>query len=171
MWIFKWFITYYIYSFPFNTIKYIWNLVIELGGIALVYYALALVMHLREKMLKIGDPCDMSEFFQELKELNRLNELVKMKDIVEKVYEMKMKQADLEGISELKPSFYKTYYESIVLTSDGRDSKCKMDAWYEKLMKERRDFQYISDGRNKLTSLPELLRNEYLDLEKSINIL
>lgn len=47
MWIFKWFITYYIYSFPFNTIKYIWNLVIELGGVALVYYALAIVMHIR----------------------------------------------------------------------------------------------------------------------------
>lgn len=138
MWIFKWFITYYIYSFPFNTIKYIWNLVIELGGIALVYYALALVMHLREKMLKIGDPCDMSEFLQELRELNRFNELVRMKDIVEKVYEMKMKQTDLEGISELKPSFYKTYYESIVLASDGRDSRVKIDAWYEKLMKERR---------------------------------
>lgn len=60
MWIFKWFITYYIYSFPFNTIKYIWNLVIELGGIALVYYALALVTHIRQHLLKIEDPCDMS---------------------------------------------------------------------------------------------------------------
>jgi hypothetical protein len=60
MWIFKWFITYYIYSFPFSTIKYIWNLVIELGGIALVYYALALVMHIRDKLLQIDDPCDIS---------------------------------------------------------------------------------------------------------------
>lgn len=47
-----------------------------------MYYALALVMHLREKMLKIGDPCDMSEFLQELRELNRFNELVRMKEIV-----------------------------------------------------------------------------------------
>jgi hypothetical protein len=47
MWIFKWFITYYIYSFPLNTIKYVWNLVIEIGGIGLVYYALALVIHLK----------------------------------------------------------------------------------------------------------------------------
>lgn len=110
-------------------------------------------------MLKIGDPCDMSEFFQELKELNRFNELVKMKDIVEKVYEMKMRQTDLEGISELKPSFYKTYYESIVLASDGRNSREKIDAWYEKIMKERREFQLTSDNRNKLTNLPEMLRN------------
>lgn len=83
----------------------------------------------------------MSQFFQELKELNRFNELVKMKDIVEKVYEMNMKQTDLEGIFELKPSFYKTYYQSIILNSDGRDSRVKIDAWYEKIMKQRQEFQ------------------------------
>ncbi len=90
MWIFKWFITFYIYSFPFNTIKYIWNLVIELGGIALVYYALAIVTHIRDKLLKIEDPCDISEFLQGLKELNRFNELIKMNQIITKVYEYKV---------------------------------------------------------------------------------
>ena len=63
---------------------------------------------------------------------------MRMREIVERVYEMRMKQADLEGISELKPSFYKTYFESIVLASDGRESRMKIDAWYDKLMKERR---------------------------------
>jgi hypothetical protein len=47
VWIFKWFITYFIYSFPLQTIKFVWDLVIEIGGVGLVYFALGLVMQLK----------------------------------------------------------------------------------------------------------------------------
>jgi len=48
VWIFKWFITYFIYSFPLQTIKYVWDIAVELGGLGLVYYAVALVRKLRD---------------------------------------------------------------------------------------------------------------------------
>ena len=60
VWIFKWFITYYIYSFPLEIIKYVWDVVIELGGLGLVYFAIALVTHLRLFFLKSEDSCDIS---------------------------------------------------------------------------------------------------------------
>ena len=47
-WIFKWFITYFVYSFPLSTLQYLWNGVIEIGGIAVVYYALSITLALRK---------------------------------------------------------------------------------------------------------------------------
>lgn len=46
IWIFKWFMTYYIYSFPFEIVREVWDAVMVLGGIGLVYFAVALVTHL-----------------------------------------------------------------------------------------------------------------------------
>jgi hypothetical protein len=60
VWIFKWFITCYLYSFPIQTIKYVWDVFIEMGSLGLVYFAVALVVHMRNKLIQIDDPCDMS---------------------------------------------------------------------------------------------------------------
>lgn len=86
MWIFKWFITYYIYSFPFSLIKYIWNLVIEIGGFALVYFAVSLILNLRALFLNIHDQCDMSEFLQKLRDINIFNKLIKINHVIEYAY-------------------------------------------------------------------------------------
>ena len=60
VWIFKWFITCYLYSFPIQSIKYVWDIFIEMGSLGLVYFAVALVKNIREKLMEIDDPCDMS---------------------------------------------------------------------------------------------------------------
>jgi hypothetical protein len=73
VWVFKWFITLYLYSFPLQVIRYVWDMVVEMGGIALVYFAVALVLHLKAKMMKVEDFCDMSEFLQTLKTLETFN--------------------------------------------------------------------------------------------------
>ena len=46
VWVFKWFITYFIYSFPFEMIKYVFDIVIELGGIGLIKFAIAITQEL-----------------------------------------------------------------------------------------------------------------------------
>lgn len=46
IWVFKWFMTYYIYSFPFEVVREIWDAVMVKGALMLVYFAVALVMYL-----------------------------------------------------------------------------------------------------------------------------
>lgn len=50
-WVFKWFITFFVYSFPLPIVRLVWNTVTELGAIGLVYFALALVLQLRCQLL------------------------------------------------------------------------------------------------------------------------
>ena len=50
MWVFKWFITCFIYSFPIEVVRYIWDIIIERGGIGLVYVSVAVVLLLSQKL-------------------------------------------------------------------------------------------------------------------------
>ena len=52
MWIFKWFITCFIYSFPLEVVKYVWDVVIERGGLGMVYLAVSIVQNMQEKLLQ-----------------------------------------------------------------------------------------------------------------------
>lgn len=42
MWVFKWFITCFIYSFPIEMIKYAWEVMIQLGGLGIVTLAVSI---------------------------------------------------------------------------------------------------------------------------------
>ena len=110
VWIFKWFITCYLYSFPLPVVKHIWDLIIELNGLALVYFAVALVIQLKDHLLTIDDPCDMAEFMQSLKTLSVFNSHIKIDRVVECTYEIHLTREDLSGIELLKPSFYQQYF-------------------------------------------------------------
>lgn len=46
MWICKWFMTFYVYSFPKEFIKYVWDLVIVNGNLGIITIALALLEQL-----------------------------------------------------------------------------------------------------------------------------
>ena len=57
MWVFKWFITCFIYSFPIEVVRYIWDIIIERGGIGLVYVSVAVVLLLSQKLKEMEDGC------------------------------------------------------------------------------------------------------------------
>ena len=57
IWVFKWFLTYYLYSFPIEMCQYIWDIVLSLGGIGLVTFAISLVNKLQDQLLAVEDPC------------------------------------------------------------------------------------------------------------------
>lgn len=63
--------------------------------------------------MKIDDPCDISEFWQSMKQLTRFNQLVNLGAVLERVYELKLEKDDFEGMNEFKPSFYKEFYLSV----------------------------------------------------------
>lgn len=54
MWICKWFMTFYIYSFPRELIKYIWDLVIGVGNLGVIMVAVSLIQQLEPIILEIG---------------------------------------------------------------------------------------------------------------------
>lgn len=43
IWVFKWFMTYFLYSFPMEVVEQAWDAMLMLGGIGLVYFAFAIV--------------------------------------------------------------------------------------------------------------------------------
>lgn len=47
-WVFKWFMTYYLSSFPIEMCQYVWDLVLCIGGFGLVSFAVALVLKLEK---------------------------------------------------------------------------------------------------------------------------
>ena len=106
IWIFKWFITYYLYSFPIEVCKYIFELVINLrqGGIGLVYFAIGLINSLEEQLLQLEDQSDISLFFQDLKELEYFNEIVQINRVMLFAYNINLTEDDLQDV--LKDSFY-----------------------------------------------------------------
>ena len=57
VWIFKWFITCFIYSFPLEVVKYVWDLVVERGALGLIYMGVAVVLEIGEKLMEIDDGC------------------------------------------------------------------------------------------------------------------
>ena len=43
--------------------QYVWDLVITVGGIGLITFAVGLVKNIESYLLELEDPCDMSFFF------------------------------------------------------------------------------------------------------------
>jgi hypothetical protein len=68
-WIFKWFMTCYLCSFPLEMCKHIWDFVLCTSGLGFIKFAISLVMKLEKYILDITDACDLTEFFSNLKEI------------------------------------------------------------------------------------------------------
>ena len=51
MWVFKWFMTCFVYSFPLEMGKYAWDVLVELGGLGIVTMALSITTQLSPYML------------------------------------------------------------------------------------------------------------------------
>ena len=49
--------------------QYVWDIVISVGGIGLVKFAVAIVCALSKELFLYDDPCDISEFLTTLKEV------------------------------------------------------------------------------------------------------
>lgn len=65
-----------------------------MGGFALVYFALSLILNLRNLLLSINDACDMSEFLQTLKDPITFNKLIKLNSVIEYAYELSAISSD-----------------------------------------------------------------------------
>lgn len=59
-WVFKWFMTCFLSSFPIEMCQFVWDIVFNLGGTGLIKFALALLLKLEAPLLEYDDACDIS---------------------------------------------------------------------------------------------------------------
>lgn len=67
MWIFKWFITAYVYSLPFESIKYVWDYMMVVGGFGLIYFAVSLIKSLESHLKLFQEDLEVIQFLSQLK--------------------------------------------------------------------------------------------------------
>lgn len=91
--------TCYLSSFPLEMCQFVWDLVLCVGGVGLVKFAIALVLMLEKQLMEYDDACDLTEFFSSLKELEIFNRYLSIRDIVRNAYMLKIEKSDLEELS------------------------------------------------------------------------
>ena len=89
-WMFKWFMTYYLYSFPLEIAREVWSLVMLKGGVGMVYFALALLKELEKDLLGFDEATDVIAFMQNLKDLSTFNSLVDLKSLLKRAYSIEI---------------------------------------------------------------------------------
>jgi hypothetical protein len=67
MWICKWFMTFYVYSFPREMVKYVLDLVIAVGTLGIIMFAVSLIDQLEPILLEIWELSDLNDFLTSLK--------------------------------------------------------------------------------------------------------
>lgn len=53
MWLLKWFMSFYLSSFPIEACQYVWDLVLTIGIFGLVYFAISLIESLTVRILSL----------------------------------------------------------------------------------------------------------------------
>ena len=86
MWVFKWFITCFLYSFPFEMVQHVWDMFIQVGSLGLMAFAFSLTIELAPSLLAINDLADFSIHLNNLKHLHMFNSLVNLKRVIKRAY-------------------------------------------------------------------------------------
>ena len=60
MWVFKWFMTCFVYSFPLEIGKYAFDILVNLGGLGMVALAVSLTIELSDVLLQKEDMAELS---------------------------------------------------------------------------------------------------------------
>lgn len=55
IWIFKWFLTYFLYSFPKEVVETVWDITFTRGGIGQIYFAYAITEQIRHHLMQCSD--------------------------------------------------------------------------------------------------------------------
>ena len=67
-------------------IKYVIDLVVEIGGIGLIKFAIAITQELSHILIQEHDVCEISLFFQSLRSVETFNEYLSINKLVERAY-------------------------------------------------------------------------------------
>jgi hypothetical protein len=176
MWICKWFMTLYTYSFPPELVKYVLDLLIAVGTLGIVTFALALIDQLEPAILQISELSDLNDFFSSLKALETFNRHINMQRLMASAYSLVLIASDFDGLDQT--TFYGLYIKSYFIlhpqdhhgelpveaTAEREKLREMLNAWRAGLVEERNSFR-----RNNKTTNISSLRLEVESLEKSPN--
>lgn len=95
--------------------QYIWDIVISMGGIGLVTFAVSLIDRMESKLMTVEEPCEISELFEKMKDIEYFNSAIKIGEVVKMAYSIKVVENDLNGLKNLKTcegksNLYAEYY-------------------------------------------------------------
>jgi hypothetical protein len=110
MWICKWFMTFYIYSFPKELIKYVFDLVVAVGNLGMITFAVSLIEQLEDAILDISEISDLNDFFTSLKNIDTFNQHINMQQLMAKAYSVTLVIGDFKDVEEV--GFYGVYIKS-----------------------------------------------------------
>ena len=97
---FKWFMTYYLYSFPMPIAKEVWTLVMLKGGIGMVYFGFALLKELEKQLLQFDESTEIIGFLQNLRDLSVFNSLIDTKSLIRRAYSVALTDEEIETVTK-----------------------------------------------------------------------
>ena len=100
MWIFKWFLTAYIYSLPLEAIHHVWDYMMVVGGLGLVYFAVSLVKSLESHLKVLREDTEVMRFFTSLREPEVFHSLVNLPCVLLNAYTIRLEDEEIERISK-----------------------------------------------------------------------
>lgn len=82
--------TCYAYSFPLEMVKYVWDIVLQIGCLGIVTFAVGIAKQIENELLKKEDMADLSDFFESLKEIEVINRYVNLQIAVAEAYRIEI---------------------------------------------------------------------------------
>ena len=98
-WMFKWFMTYYLYSFPLEIAKEVWTLIMLKGGVGMVYFGFAVLKELEKDLLQFDEPTDIIGFLQNLRDISTFNSVIDTKSLVQRAYSIALSEQEIEKVT------------------------------------------------------------------------
>lgn len=86
-------------------IKYVWDLLIQVGCFAIVTFAVSLTRQLASAIYQISDMSDFCELISSLSNIESFNQHIDMQIVINQSYKLSIIPEDFEGEVELK-GFY-----------------------------------------------------------------
>lgn len=113
MWIFKWFTTCFLYSFPIEMIKYPLDVAIQKGCFGIVTFALGITKELATTLLQMDDVADICVFLSSLKSIECFNKHINLQRVMKSAYGLEIVPSDFDGLEETG-GFYGEYLKGVI---------------------------------------------------------
>lgn len=142
--------------------KYVWDLVIGVGNLGMIMFAVSLIQQLQPIIFQITELSDLNDFLASLKNLETFNEHVNLQHLMTKAYSVVLISSDFDDVET--DNFYGVCVKACFsLSEEGQDNTdvvvgeashflTLLDNWRASLIEERNTFR----RNNKTTNISNL---------------
>jgi hypothetical protein len=118
LWIFQWFLTLYLYNFPLDFSKRIWDFIISKKDLAPVLIALGIIKALKNEIMemKLDDEIDFLEFIEQFRDASFCKTFLDLKKIFSFANSISKLEIDRAVAQSHCSNFYKVYFSSSLVS-------------------------------------------------------